>query len=319
MSQFSENRKLIFAKQLKAIMVNRKDENGKKLSQASLARILFVERETVSRWINGKNCPLNDSLIMSKLCDYFHVPPEYFTSIDYEEEGLTIIDKEMHKRLNEACETTAKQIGLESSFVRFLKSNPKYADIIIRYSSVDCILQSFSPSVPKLEENTYQFISSSGEKIYPSDDVLYMLRVIQRDVYDQINYLLHKYCKVFEVYNKKKQAISDKAKTNYTETIARRGCVIDINGVSGIEYPKPPLNVFFDMLRGRDDLSIDENHMLELYRSINEKGKDSIYEALIQERKKHPSKKLKAANDAIKKAHEKNISVPPLSEKEPEK
>ena len=68
------------------------------------------------------------------------------------------------------------------------------------------------------------------------------------------------------------------------------------------------------MLRGRENLSIDENHILELYRSINEEGKNAVHTNLVSELQKHPTKKRQAIKEAIRKANEEGTPIPPLSE-----
>lgn len=313
MSQFNENRKQLFAKQLQTLIESRKTHNGKKLTQQALADAVSVQRETVSRWVRGLSCPLDDELVMSKLCDFFSVPPAYFTKNNYFD-GWTMINEEIHNDLNDHCAREAEKIGLKSSFVAFLKDNPELADQIIRLSRIDGMLQSLSPDVPKVPEHLFQFVSSTGVKIYLPDDVLHMMRIVQRDAVEYTRFLLSKYSKVFDDYDADLHEALRKSKSKETDVSKIRGSIIEVGRDSDIVYPKQPVDTFSDMLRGREDLSIDENRILDLYRTIDNEGKNSVYNTLIQERKKHPSKKTKAIREAARKAIAEGKPVPPLSE-----
>ncbi len=317
MSQFEKNRKQAFARQLQEIMKNRKTPNGKKLTQQALAKAVCVQRETVSRWVRGISCPLDDELVMSKLCNFLSVPPTYFTKNNYSD-GWTMIDEKTHNDLNDNCSKVAEKIGLKSCFVAFLKENPELADHIIRSSWIDGIMQSLSPEVPEITEHLFQFVSSTGVKIYPPDDVLYMIRVVQRDTEEFVRFLLSKYTRIYDDYHASVREILRKSKTKESALVEERGSLIEIENESGMSYPKPPIVVFSDILRGREDLSVDENHILDLYRTINNEGKNAVYSVLMQERKKHPSKKTKAIREAVRKAIAEKKPVPPTSEIYPE-
>ena len=272
MSHENENRKMVFAEQLRAIMSSRKTPDGKKLTQQHIADAVHVQRETVSRWVRGISCPLENERTMAALCAFLCVPPEYFTK-NYYLDGWTMFDRETHDSLNEACIKVGKKTGLKDSFVQFLKETPALADAVIRASSVDEILQSMSPNVPEMKDHLYQFISSTGVKIYPSRDVLNMLRLIQRDTEDYIQYLFLKYGRVYEKYQAEVQEALRKPDAGKT--------------------PKRLEDIFGDMLRGREDLSTEENHMLDMFRRISDEGKTAVRSALVVERKRHPAKKKK--------------------------
>ena len=194
--RFEENRKKVFAAQLKDLMEKWKETTGKKLTQAKLAEHVHVDSKTVSRWLSGETYPLNDENAMRILCDFFKVPHDYFGKSAAL--GLSLTEKSIHDRLDNGCHKLAERIGLSSSFVEFIKGNPDAADKIISLSQYSEILQSDSPDVPELPDKVFQFVSSvTGVKIYPSEAVLRMLRVIQRDVEEYTGFLLDKYAKEF--------------------------------------------------------------------------------------------------------------------------
>lgn len=313
MSQFNENSKKVFSEQLKLLMENWKESKGKKLPQQDLADALHVTRETVSRWINGRNTPLDDETLVTDLCDFFSVPRTYFSKNNYED-GWTMIDPETHRNLNENCQAVADHIGLLPSFVSLLKEIPELADSVIRASWVDGYMQSFSPDVPTIPEHLFQFVSSTGVKIYPPEDVLYMLRVIQQDAVEYLQFLFSKYSREYDKYFEQVKKIARKTKNSEVEAVQGRDGLVEVNSQTGEEYPKKPINVFSDTLQGREGLSLDETRMLDLYRTISEEGKNAICKAILQERKVHPSKKTKAIKDAVRKAIETREPVPPVSE-----
>ena len=274
---------------------------------------MHVSRETVSRWVNGRNTPLDDEAKMASLCDFFSVPRAYFSKNNYED-GWTMIDMETHRELNERCEGVAKKIGLRPTFVSMLKEVPELADSVIQVSRVDMYMQSFSPDVPAIPEHTFQFVSSTGVKIYPSNDVLYMLRVIQRDMDEYLQYLFSKYSKEYDNYDEQVKEFTRKTKNQEIITIRRRGRVIEVDSKTGEEHPKKPINIFSDKLRGREDLSLDESEALNLYRTISEEGKNIVYSTMKQEQKKHPSKRTKAIKKAARESIQTDEPIPPTSE-----
>ena len=313
MSQFEENTRKVFSEQLKTIIDSWEKANGKKLSQQTLADTLHVSRETVSRWVNGRNAPLDDKKMMADLCNFFSVPLAYFSKSNYED-GWTMIDMDTHILLNEHCKRVAEKIGLRPSFVSLLKDVPELADSVIHTSCIDAQQQSVSPDVPAIPDHLYQFVSSTGIKIYPPDDVLYMLRVVQRDMDEYLLFLFSKYRKEYDKYMNRVKNIQRKSKNNTIVETQKRGCFQDIDAETGEEYPKKPICVFSDKLHGQEGLSTDESCMLNLYRAISEEGKNIIYNTMIQERKKHPSKKTKAIKAAIRKSIGTREPVPPVSD-----
>ena len=145
-----------------------------------------------------------------------------------------------------------------------------------------------------------------------------MLRIIQRDIEEYLPFLFSKYTIVYDEYHTNVSQIQRKSKNSEVVLSEKRGILIEQDSESGAVYPKSPVVMFSDMLRGREKLSVDENRMLDLYRSINDEGKDSVYSTLMQERKKHPSKKTRAIQAAMRKAISENKPMPPVSEIDPE-
>ena len=197
MSHFEENRRKRFSEALKKLYQERKKNADPKLSQEKLAEELFVARETVSGWMNGKQFPQPDMIV--KLESYFNVPPGYFSS-KKERKGLTLIDEKAHSVLEEECERYAKMIGLSPAFVSFIKESPGLSDLIVSLCWVNAETQSLDPSVPEIKENVFQFVSSSGVKVYLPKEVMQMLRNVQEDLSEYLPFLLQKHGKVIDEY-----------------------------------------------------------------------------------------------------------------------
>jgi len=193
MSQFEENRRKRFSAALRQLYKNRK-EIDPSLSQEKLAEELHVVRETVSGWMNERQYPQPDMIV--KLAEYFNVPPGYLSG----EEGLTMIDENAHSVLEEQCEKLAEYIGLSPAFVSFIKERPGLSDLIVSLCWVNPKIQSLDPSVPEIKENVFQFVSSSGVKVYLPKEVIQMLRNVQEDLSDYLLFLLQKHRKVIDEY-----------------------------------------------------------------------------------------------------------------------
>ncbi|MBQ6513743.1 MAG: hypothetical protein IJI09_03390 [Clostridia bacterium] len=86
----------------------------------------------------------------------------------------------------------------EKNRLAYLKSNPEIADSIIASSWVDGLMQSLSPNVPQLPDHVFQFVSNSNVKIYPSEEDLYMLRLVQHDLTEYALFLIQKWSKVIK-------------------------------------------------------------------------------------------------------------------------
>lgn len=191
MSQIEKNKKKIFSERLNEIIRTWEKTNEKRLFDDDLAGKIPVSRETVNRWRHGRACPLDDDLTMKNLCKFFNVSRWYF----YGEEGLTLVNEDICEDLEEKCEKIADKYGLSRHFVRFVKENPAHSSAVISASIVDAYIQSFSPDVPDMGHD-FQFISASGTKCYPPDDVILMLCLVQRDLSEYISFLIEKYSRV---------------------------------------------------------------------------------------------------------------------------
>ena len=234
MSHFEENRRKRFSEALKKLYQDRKKNVDPKLSQEKLAEELFVARETVSGWMNGKQFPQPD--MVAKLETYFNVPPGYFSSKE-ERKGLTLIDEKAHSVLEEQCERFAERIGLSPAFVSFIKESPAMSELIVSLCWVNADTQSLDPSVPEIPENIFQFVSSSGVKVYLPKEVMQMLRSVQEDLSEYLPFLLQKHGKVISEY-------------------------YNINKCKGIE----PASKYALIRRGMGGLSDIEAAMVDMYR-----------------------------------------------------
>lgn len=237
MSHFEENRRKRFSEALKKLYQERKKNVDPKLSQEKLAEELFVARETVSGWMNGKQFPQPDMIV--KLESYFNVPPGYFSSKE-ERKGLTLIDEEAHSVLEEQCERFAERIGLSPAFVSFIKESPALSDLIVSLCWVNPKIQSLDPSVPEIPENVFQFVSSSGVKVYLPKDVMQMLRNVQEDLSEYLPFLLQKHRRVIDEYYSSHRGIEPASKY----ALIRRG----MGGLSDVEA------AMVDMYRLHPDL-----------------------------------------------------------------
>lgn len=195
MSQFEENKRKRFSDTLRQLYRHWRENVDPKLSQEKLAEELYVARETVSGWLNGRQYPQPDMIV--KLAAYFHVPPGYLSGEELHQ-GLTLLDEKAHKELEARCESVAERIGLSPAFVSFIKENPALSDLIVSLCWVNPAVQSLDPAVPELKENTFQFVSSSGVKVYLPDDVLQMLRCVQEDLSEYLPFLFQKHRKVID-------------------------------------------------------------------------------------------------------------------------
>ena len=301
MSQFEENGKKMFSDQLKSVMKTWEKTNGKKLSHAKLANEIHVARETVSRWLRCESCPLDDENTLKSLCEFFKVPRAFFSKSNYDK-GWTMVSEETHKELQADCAATAKKIGLSESFVRFVKETPSLSDSVISASWIDAGMQSLSPEVPETG-NLFQFSSSSGVKIYPSDEALYMLRVVQRDLTEYASFLIQKWSKVIDDAHKKEMG-KEWETGNYT-----------VRAHSGEEYTSTCERFAFE-LRGRGSLTPGASLLVDMYNGMTgdeqEKLLRETHKAFRESRKKNPQ--AQKIRKAVREAMQTGDPVPPLSE-----
>ena len=237
--QFEENKKAAFAKKLRKLMDGWSESHGKKLTQDALAAAINASRYTVTGWLNEKVFP-SDSAIPA-LCEFFGVPPTYF---DPEEGELIYTDEQRHKDLDQICRRAADHVGLSESFVRFVKESPGLADLVIAASWVNSIVNPPDSKVPETD-SPFQFVSSSGVRIYLPDEVIFMLRCVQRDLEEYAGFLIRKYS----------QPIND-----YYRPAAGQDRV-------------SPLSVFARDLDGMSALSPDETSMVSIMRLMDDQGR----------------------------------------------
>lgn len=233
-----ESKKMIFAKKLKALFDDWK-ENHPGFTQEMLGKAVNAERVTVNGWLHGKTYPSGSYL--DSLCEFFSVPPTYFDST---EEELIYTDEQRHKDLDQLCRRSADHVGLSESFVRFIKENPALADLVIAASWVNPVVNPPDSNVPETD-SPYQFTSSTGVRIYLPDEVIFMLRCVQRDLEEYAGFLIRKYS----------QPIN-----NYYRPAAGQDRV-------------SPLSVFARDLDGMSALSPDETSIVSIMRLMDDKGR----------------------------------------------
>lgn len=287
--KFEENKKKVFADQLRGLISDYEKKAEEKLSQQKLADYIPVARETISHWLRGKSYPGEEAI--ARLCKFFAVPPNYFSANQYEE-GLTMLDERIHDTLQRECENTARKIELGSGFYAFIKENPALADVVVGASWVDAILQSCSPDVPAMPDHTFQIEGRAGVKIYPPAEVLYMLAVVQRDLKEYALFLLQKWAKVID---------------DSHEEIKKRGAIsVGPRGQfdsSGKEYVSA-LERFSLELRGHGSLTPSSSLLVQMYDMCMPKYQDAMMDAahdvLHESRKKDP--KAQKVREAARKA-----------------
>jgi len=194
-NDFDKNAMSLFADRF-GKLVDRKKET-EKISMDKLADELKISKPTLYRWKNGETMPNPGSL--SLICEYFSVPKNYFAP---DAKDRIFFDHAFHEQQHKEDAEFAKNIGLSVNFVAFLKENPALADAIISASYVDASDSSFSESIPETD-SPFQFVSSSGVKIYLPFMVLDVLRDIQKEISDYALYFIQKRIKekAFDFYS----------------------------------------------------------------------------------------------------------------------
>ena len=244
--QFDKNRKKAFSQKLKDLISGWEASHpGEKLSQQRLGDAISGSRESVSGWITGKSYP--NSSAISALCDFFSVSPQYF---DPESDDL-YTSEQRHREYSAYCKRLADHIGLMESFVQFVKESPGLADLVVKASWVNPVYNPPDENIPRNPDNSpFQFESSNGVRIYLPDDVLYMLRCVQRDAEEHSFFLLQKYSQTISDYHRS-QAGTDAQRL-------------------------PPASRFALDLEGMPSLSTDEAFMISVMRSMDDKGREEI-------------------------------------------
>ena len=239
--QFEENRKSAFAKKLRALMDGWSESHGKRLTQDALADAIHASRFTVTNWLNEKAYPSDSAF--PDLCSFFGVPPTYF---DPEESELIFTDEQRHRDLDDLCRRNARHVGLSDSLLQFIKERPGLADLVISASWVNPVINPPDSKVPNTD-SPFQFESSSGVRIYLPDEVIYMLRLVQRDLEEYAGFLIRKYS----------QTISDYRRPS-----------------AGQDRPQQsPLTSFSLDLEGASGLTPDEYSVVSMVRLMDEKGR----------------------------------------------
>ena len=244
MTQFEANKRERFSLILRQLMDKWKVEHGKKLSQETLGDALYVTRSTVYHWLHGKQYPAEDTMI--RLAEYFSVPVSFFSDGGKPHE-LTKTDEEAHRILEEQCRSASDRYGLSPAFVSFIKESPEIVDLILKASWVSTDAQSVDPSVPEMEGSLFQIVGRSGVKIYPPDEVLLMLSLVQRETIEAIQFFIQK----------------------------RMGTITDY--YTKHEGP-PPETVYWLESQGMSGLSRDEADMISILRLMDGEGLKAMAE-----------------------------------------
>ena len=239
--QFEQNKKAAFAKKLRGLMDGWEKSHDRKLTQGELAAAVFVSRESLNGWLQGKTFPVDSAV--SGLCAFFGVPPTYF---DPEENELIYTDEERHKELDAMCRSRAEEIGLSESFVHFCKERPGLADLLISASWVNPVVNPPDSKVPD-GDSVYQFRSSSGVRVYLPDDVLYMLRCVQRDLEEYSAFLIRKYSQTISAYYQHQGG-----------------------------NPLPPVRQFVLDLEGMPSLSAGESVLVDSFRLMDDDSREEL-------------------------------------------
>jgi len=297
--EFTDNKKKLFPEQLRSLIDEYGKARGKKLTHAELAKQIPVARETISYWLSGKSYPGTE--VIKRLTEIFALPPRYF---EYYDDGMTLIDERTHNNLQREAEETAQHIGLSPALFAFIKENPALADAVVSASWVDAYLQSLDKNVPELPDHTYQVKASSGVKIYPPAEVLYMLRIVQRDLTDYALFLIQKWSKIIHDKHKESLTIGEVSET-------ARGSFDS----SGNEYMSP-LECYSLELRGRSSLTPGSSLLVDMYKNMSHEGQkamiDKAYDVFHEYRK--TDKKAQLIRKAVRKSIQTGTPVPPLAE-----
>lgn len=340
---FEENKRALFVSRFGKLLEIAKE---KKISMDKLAEELKVTKPTLYRWKRGDALPNDGSITL--ICDYFGISPEYFNPYltngdeltktddpDFETDIREFTDPNYHKWFDANCSELSKKIGLKKSFVSFIRENPAIAAQIIDSDYIDGF-QSGKKEVP-VSGSVFQMQLPDGVKLYPSDSMIVMMRLIQRDIEEYMPFLVSKYSKVFEEYRQAKEReqvkytvekhkaevreiVENKEKREIkTEPVTvvgagRRGCLYEYVEETGAELPKRPEQQLYDMLRDRNALSNDENLIIDLFRDTTEQGKDKIYKSVCDIFRANPTEERKKIKAAVRHAMETNTPVPPKEE-----
>lgn len=272
LNSYDENRNLIFAARLKYLISQWEKANGEKLPQGKLAERLYCSRTSVNGWLTGKRVP--DSGKIRDLCNFFSVPQNYFSANAADE---ILISEEQHKKLAEASAFYAKNSGVSEAFLAFLKENKSLADPIVSSSFVDLSENSLDTNVPD-SGSPFQFVSSTGVKIYLPFDTIKMLSDVQRDLIEYARFLIEKYIRIF-LESKHKRTVSNSAFPDEIEQIIFEktkllGLDKILKDVPGLMKATIPPAVFVSKFSGRSIQEIYSN----IFSAIAEiRNKENLY------------------------------------------
>lgn len=186
--QFEENQKVVFAKRLNEVL----QEREHKETLDSLAELFDVERTTVNNWKHGKTLP--GKAKRRNIAKALNLPENYFEP-DFSLIDRDIADARYHWKMDQHSVACGDEIGLDEDFVRFIRNNDRFPEIISNMQVIDLVLNSMDQRVPRTN-SAYQFTDKAGERFYINEYMIYVLRVIQGDVEEYIHMLLLKYAQI---------------------------------------------------------------------------------------------------------------------------
>lgn len=188
--QFKENQKTLFAKRLNEALQKRKTKE----TLDSLAELFEVERTTVNNWKHGRCLPKQAT--RRSVARKLNLHENYFEP-DYTLEDQDLADARYHWKMDQHYAGYADEIGLDEDFVRFIRNNELFSDMISNLQHIDVLLNSMDPRVPKTQ-SAFQFTTKVGERFYINEYMIYILRALQGEVEDYIHSLLFKYEQILD-------------------------------------------------------------------------------------------------------------------------
>ena len=188
--EFEKNQRVIFSKRFNDALENREQKE----TLDSLAELFDVERTTVNNWKHGKCLP--GKAKRRNIARKLEKPENYFEP-DYTLEDQDLADARYHWKMDHHYAGCADEIGLDEDFVRFIRNNELFADMISNMQHIDVLLNSMDPRVPQTQ-SAFQFTTKAGERFYINEYMIYILRTLQGEVEDYIHSLLFKYEQILD-------------------------------------------------------------------------------------------------------------------------
>ena len=90
---------------------------------------------------------------------------ENYFEPDYTLEDQDLADARYHWKMDQHYAGCADEIGLDEDFVRFIRNNELFSDMISNLQHIDVLLNSMDPRVPKTQ-SAFQFTTKVGERFY---------------------------------------------------------------------------------------------------------------------------------------------------------